>query len=116
MAVAFISFDGTDTVLAEHGAEVLTTAVDEVLQNVQAATAAHEVSFLDTDVDVDAGKILLVGGAPRSVGDDTDRLLTTVGEAVNRAGRLPLRAGIAQGRAVRRRHRLTKSSHLFGEG
>jgi class 3 adenylate cyclase/tetratricopeptide (TPR) repeat protein len=98
VAVAFISFDGTDTVLAEHGAEVLTTAVDEVLQNVQAAAAAHEVSFLDTDVDVDAGKILLVGGAPRSVGDDTDRLLTTVGEAVNRAGRLPLRAGIAQGR------------------
>ena len=64
----------------------------------QQATAAHDVSFLDTDVDVDGGKILLVGGAPRSAGDDTDRLLTAVCEIVNRDGRLPLRAGISQGR------------------
>ena len=33
-----------------------------------------------------------------AAGDDTDRLLTAVREAVRRAGRLPLRAGIAQGR------------------
>jgi predicted ATPase/class 3 adenylate cyclase len=98
VAVAFLRFDGTDTVLAEEGAEVVTAAVDEVLRNVQEATAAHEVSFLDTDVDVNGGKILLVGGAPRSAGDDTDRLLTAVCEAVDRAGRLPLRAGISQGR------------------
>jgi class 3 adenylate cyclase/tetratricopeptide (TPR) repeat protein len=98
VAVAFLRFDGTDTVLAEDGADVLTTAVDEVLRNVQQATAAHDVSFLDTDVDADGGKILLVGGAPRSAGDDTDRLLTAVCEIVNRPGRLPLRAGISQGR------------------
>ena len=78
VAVAFLRFDGTDTLLAEEGAEALTTAVDEVLRNVQQATAAHDVSFLNTDVDVDGGKILLVGGAPRSAGDDTDRLLTAV--------------------------------------
>ena len=64
----------------------------------QEAAAAHDVSLLDTDVDVDGGKILLVGGAPRSAGDDTDRLLTTVWEIVNRAGRLSLRAGISHGR------------------
>ena len=98
VAVAFLRFDGTDTVLAEDGAEVLTTAVDEVLRNVQEATAAHDVCFLDTDVDINGGKILLIGGAPRSAGDDTDRLLTAVREAVNRAGRLPLQAGISHGR------------------
>ena len=98
VAVAFLRFDGTDTVLAEDGAEVLTTAVDEVLRNVQEAAAAHDVSFLDTDVDVNGGKILLVGGAPRSAGDDTDRLLTAVRETVDRAGRLPLQAGISHGR------------------
>ncbi len=98
VAVAFLRFDGTDTILAEEGAEVLTTAVDEVLRIVQQATAAHDVSFLDTDVDVDGGKVLLVGGAPRSAGDDTDRLLTAVCEIVNRDSRLPLRAGISQGR------------------
>ena len=98
VAVAFLRFAGTDTILAEDGAEVLTTAVDEVLRNVQQATAAHDVSFLDTDVDVNGGKILLVGGAPRSAGDDTDRLLTAVREIVNRSGRLPLQAGISHGR------------------
>jgi class 3 adenylate cyclase/tetratricopeptide (TPR) repeat protein len=98
VAVAFLRFDGTDTLLAEDGAEVLTTAVDEVLRNVQEAAVAHDISFLDTDVDVNGGKILLVGGAPRSAGDDTDRLLTTVCEAVDRAGRLPLQAGISHGR------------------
>jgi predicted ATPase/class 3 adenylate cyclase len=98
VAVAFLRFAGTDTILAEDGAEVLTTAVDEVLRNVQEATAAHDVSFLDTDVDVNGGKILLIGGAPRSAGDDTDRLLTAVREAVNRSGRLPLQAGISHGR------------------
>jgi class 3 adenylate cyclase/tetratricopeptide (TPR) repeat protein len=98
VAVAFLRFDGTDTLLAEEGAEVITAAVDEVLRNVEEATAAHEVSFLDTDVDVNGGKILLVGGAPSSAGDDTDRLLTAVRETVNRAGRLPLQAGISHGR------------------
>jgi class 3 adenylate cyclase/tetratricopeptide (TPR) repeat protein len=98
VAVAFLRFDGTDTLLAEEGAEVVTAAVDEVLRNVQDATAAHEVAFLDSDVDVNGGKILLVGGAPSSAGDDTDRLLTAVSAIVNRAGRLPLQAGISQGR------------------
>src|SRR4029453_10115935 len=98
VAVAFLRFDGTDTVLAEEGAEVVTAAVDEVLRNVQEATAAHEVAFLDTDVDVNGGKILLLGGAPRSAVDDTDRLLTAVSATVTRAGRLPLQAGISQGR------------------
>src|SRR5215213_34234 len=98
VAVAFLRFDGTDSLLAEEGADAVTAAVDEVLRSVQAATAAHEVSFLDTDVDVNGGKILLVGGAPSSAGDDTDRLLTAVGETVNRAGRLPLQAGISHGR------------------
>ena len=98
MAVAFLRFDGTDTVLAEDGADTLTTAVDEVLRNVQEAAVAHDIFFLDTDVDVNGGKILLVGGAPRSAGDDTDRLLTAVRETVDRAGRLPLQAGISHGR------------------
>jgi class 3 adenylate cyclase/tetratricopeptide (TPR) repeat protein len=98
IAVAFLCFDQTDTVLAEDGPQALTAAVDEVIRNVQEATAAHDISFLDTDVDVNGGKILLVGGAPRSAGDDTDRLLTAVGEVVSRGGRLPLRAGISHGR------------------
>src|SRR5206468_3337445 len=39
VAVAFIRFNGTDTVLAEEGPEVVTTALDEMLRNVQKAAA-----------------------------------------------------------------------------
>jgi class 3 adenylate cyclase/tetratricopeptide (TPR) repeat protein len=98
VAVAFLRFDGTDALLAREGHEALTAAIDELVRNVQAATAAHEVSFHETDVDTDGGKIMLVAGAPRSAGDDTDRLLATVRRAIDRAGRLPLRAGVAHGR------------------
>src|SRR5829696_2523262 len=98
IAVAFVCFDHTDALLADEGPQALTTAIDDALQIVQNAAAAHDVCFLGTDVDVDGGKIILLGGAPRSAGDDTDRLLTAVREAVRRAGRLPLRAGVAHGR------------------
>ncbi len=98
VAVAFVCFDHTDNILAEEGPDALTTAIDDVLHRVQDAAVAHDVCFLGTDVDIDGGKIILLGGAPRSAGDDTDRLLTAVREAVSRGGRLPLRAGIAQGR------------------
>jgi len=98
IAVSFVCFDHTDAILAEEGPAALTTAIDEALRIVQNAAAAHDVCFLGTDVDIDGGKIILLGGAPRSAGDDTDRLLTAVGEAVRRAGRLPLRAGVAHGR------------------
>jgi class 3 adenylate cyclase/tetratricopeptide (TPR) repeat protein len=98
VAVAFLRFDGTDALLAQDGPDALTVAIDELVRNVQEVTAAHEVSFHETDVDTDGGKIMLVAGAPRSAGDDTDRLLATVREGVDRAGRLPLRAGVAHGR------------------
>ena len=98
IAVAFVCFDHTDAILTEEGPLALTTAIDEALQIVQNAAAAHDVCFLGTDVDIDGGKIILLGGAPRSAGDDTDRLLMAVREAVRRAGRLPLRAGVAHGR------------------
>ncbi|HET6918885.1 MAG TPA: AAA family ATPase, partial [Jiangellaceae bacterium] len=84
--------------LAHEGQDALTAAIDHLVRNVQDATAAHEVSFHETDVDTDGGKIMLVAGAPRSAGDDTDRLLATVRRAVDRAGRLSLRAGVAHGR------------------
>jgi predicted ATPase/class 3 adenylate cyclase len=98
VAVAFLRFDGTDALLARDGPDGLTAAIDELVRNVQDATAAHEVSFHETDVDTDGGKVILVAGAPRSAGDDTDRLLAAVRRAVDHACWLPLRAGVAHGR------------------
>jgi class 3 adenylate cyclase/tetratricopeptide (TPR) repeat protein len=97
VTVGFLRYAGTDR-LAEEGPPALAAAVDRLLRVVQEAADGHGVSFHESDVDVDGGKIMLVAGAPRSAGDDADRMLATVRDAVDRAGHLRLRAGVAQGR------------------
>ena len=97
IAVAFVEFSGTDEVLAEGGDSAATDALDECVRNVQHACAAHGVSFLESDIGRSGGKIMLAAGAPRSTGDDDERLLRAVQVAVSRAGRLGLRAGINHG-------------------
>lgn len=97
-AAGFIRFSGSDGLLEREGPDALTAAVDELVRNVQDATARHGVSFHETDVDTDGGKLMIVAGAPQSTGDDVDHLLATVRLVVDRAGRLPVQVGVAQGR------------------
>jgi class 3 adenylate cyclase/tetratricopeptide (TPR) repeat protein len=97
-AAAFIRFSGTDTLLEEEGPGALTAAVDELVRTIQEATTRHGVSFHETDIDVDGGKVMLVAGAPQSTGDDVDHLLAAVRHVVDRPGRIPVRVGVAQGR------------------
>lgn len=97
-AAAFIRFSGTDALVEQDGPEALTTAVDELVRTIQEATTRHGVSFHETDIDVDGGKVMLVAGAPQSSGDDVDHLLAAVRHVVDRPGRLPVRVGVAQGR------------------
>ena len=98
VTVAFLRFEGTDRLLADEGPLGLADGLDRLLRAVQAAADAHGVSFHESDVGSDGGTIMLVAGAPRSAGDDTDRMLATVRGAVDRCGHLRLRAGVAQGR------------------
>ncbi len=95
---AFIRFSGTDGLLEREGPDAVTDALDQLVRNVQDATARHGVSFHETDIDTDGGKVMLVAGAPQSTGDDVDHLLATVRLVVDRAGRLPVQVGVAQGR------------------
>jgi class 3 adenylate cyclase/tetratricopeptide (TPR) repeat protein len=97
-AAAFVRFSGTDAIVEEDGPEALTAAVDELVRTIQEATTRHGVSFHETDIDVDGGKVMLVAGAPQSTGDDVDHLLAAVRHVVDRPGRIPVRVGVAQGR------------------
>jgi class 3 adenylate cyclase/tetratricopeptide (TPR) repeat protein len=97
VAVAFVQFSGTDTLLREHGPQALAEALDYVVRNVQDACARNEVTFLESDINRDGGKLMLVAGAPDGGRDVEDRILRTVRLAVDRAGELPLRAGINRG-------------------
>jgi class 3 adenylate cyclase/tetratricopeptide (TPR) repeat protein len=94
IAVAFVQFSGTDVLMRESGAAALAVALDECVRNVQHATAAHGVTFFESDINRDGGKIMLTAGAPRSAGDDEERMLRAARMIADGAGTLPLRVGV----------------------
>jgi class 3 adenylate cyclase/tetratricopeptide (TPR) repeat protein len=97
ITVAFIHFSGVDVLLDQTGPDAVTSALEECVRNVQHAAWDHAVTFLESDIDCDGGRIMLVAGAPRSSGDHEERVLHAVREIVDRAGALVLRAGVSRG-------------------
>ena len=57
----------------------------------------HGVTFFETDINRDGGKIMLTAGAPRSLGHDEERMLRAARLIVDRIGELPLRIGVNRG-------------------
>jgi class 3 adenylate cyclase/tetratricopeptide (TPR) repeat protein len=97
IAVAFVQFAGTDALLTEEGPAATAVALDDCIRNVSHAAAAHGVTFFETDINADGGKIMLTAGAPRTAGHDADRLLRTARQVLDHQGRLPLRIGVNTG-------------------
>ena len=97
IAVAFVQFSGTDALLEQSGPAALAEALDEVVRNVQDATAAHGVTFFESDINRDGGKIMLTAGAPRSLGHEEDRMLRAARVVIERPGVLPVRIGVNRG-------------------
>jgi class 3 adenylate cyclase/tetratricopeptide (TPR) repeat protein len=98
IATAFIEFSGTDELLEREGPEALGAAIDETITLVQHAGHQHKVVFSETDIARAGGKILLIAGAPRTVGDEEERMLRAVRAIMDNRGRLPLRIGVNRGR------------------
>ncbi|HTY72551.1 MAG TPA: adenylate/guanylate cyclase domain-containing protein [Actinomycetes bacterium] len=94
IAVAFVQFSGTDAVLAERGPQALAEALDECVRNVQDATERHGVTFFESDINRDGGKIMLTAGAPVSLGNDEERMLRAARHVVDLVGQLPIRIGV----------------------
>ncbi|MEO6511072.1 MAG: adenylate/guanylate cyclase domain-containing protein, partial [Nocardioides sp.] len=95
--VAFVEFSGTDELLGSDGPEALADALDAVVRNAQDACARHGVTFLESDINRNGGKLMLVAGAPGGGRDVEDRILGVARLVVDRAGVLPLRAGVNRG-------------------
>ena len=47
------------------------------------------MTFLESDIDRDGGRIILVSGAPQTFGDDEERMLRTVRAIVDAGFRFP---------------------------
>lgn len=97
VTVAFVKFSGTDALFAEEGPGSLARALDEVVRAVQHGTESHGVTFLETDIDRDGGKVMLVAGAPRSAGHDEQRMLRACRQILDTPTRLSLRIGVNRG-------------------
>jgi class 3 adenylate cyclase/tetratricopeptide (TPR) repeat protein len=97
VGVAFVRFSGTDDLLARGGPEQLASALDECVRVVQGAAARHGVTFVESDIDRDGGKIMIVAGAPRSAGHDEDRLLRVAWQIISTPTTLPLQIGVNRG-------------------
>jgi class 3 adenylate cyclase/tetratricopeptide (TPR) repeat protein len=99
ISVAFLQFSGTDELVGREGRDGLVDHLHGLVANVQEACDRDGVTFFATDIDSDGGKIILTTGAPRSGGNDEERLLRAVRTIMDRPGLLPLRIGVNSGRA-----------------
>src|SRR6185503_13503558 len=97
-SIAFIRFSGTDEIIETEGAEAAADALDALVLAVQSAADEHKVTFLESDIDRDGGRIILVSGAPQTFGDDEERMLRTVRAIVNTGLPLPVHIGVSEGR------------------
>jgi len=98
VAVAFVEFSGVDDLLACESLESVADVLDQVLTRVQETSARHGVTFWETDIAEDGGKIMLVAGAPTAGEDDAGALLASVRDVVDAIGRLRIRVGVNYGR------------------
>lgn len=97
VTIAFVRFTGTDDVMREGGPAATAEAVHEVVSTVQRACLEHGVTFFESDLDQNGGKIMLTAGAPHSSGHDAERMLRTARDIVDRASVLDVRIGVNRG-------------------
>jgi len=95
---AFIQFVGVDDLLVAEGPEAVASALDQSLTSVQEIAAEHRVAIFDTDLAADGVKVMLMGGAPKSTGNDAERMLRAMHAVVSANTPLRPRIGITWGR------------------
>jgi class 3 adenylate cyclase/tetratricopeptide (TPR) repeat protein len=94
----FVHFGGADEMLAGEGPDALADALEDTVGCVQRITREHGVAFFDSDIAANGGKVLLISGAPKSHGNDEERMLRSVDAIARAETPLPLRFGINRGR------------------
>jgi class 3 adenylate cyclase/tetratricopeptide (TPR) repeat protein len=97
--VAFVKFAGTDgLVAADPGAAAeRIAALGRVVGEV---TDDLGITWLESDIDVDGGKLYLVAGAPASAGEDEERMLLALRRIVDADVDLGVRGGVNRGHVV----------------
>ena len=120
VAAAFLKYSGTDELIAGGRAAEAHAGLSRLARLIGELTDELGLTWLESDVDSNGGKLYLVGGAPSSTGADEDRMLRLLRSAVDTADDigLVLRAGVNRGpvfcgdigASTRRTHRSRRCS------
>ena len=97
-AIAFVRYSGTDEIITTEGPDAAAEAVEVLARAIEQAANDHDVTFLESDIDRDGGRIILVAGAPQTFGDDEERLLRTVRAILDTGLPFPVHIGVSEGR------------------
>lgn len=97
VTVAFLKLSGTDTTLAAEGPEELLARIDRVAHATGRACGTYGITWLESDIDVDAVKLYLTAGAPATSGDDEEGMLRALRDVLAACPELELRAGVNRG-------------------
>jgi class 3 adenylate cyclase/tetratricopeptide (TPR) repeat protein len=97
-SVGFIHVGGVDALLDESGADAVAEAFEELVVAAQRVAEENGVTVLETDIDRDGAKMILVAGVPQTEGEDEERLLRTLIRIAEGPRALPLRIGVSRGR------------------
>jgi class 3 adenylate cyclase/tetratricopeptide (TPR) repeat protein len=96
--IGFVQFGHSDRLISEAGPEALAGALDSLVGHIQTVCLDHDITFLATDADKGAGKVILATGTPVASTDDADRLVRALHAIVEGPQILPVRAGANRGR------------------
>ena len=83
VTAAFVKFTGVEALLAKGGPEAVSGPLDELAALVGRLTTELGITWLESDIDVDGGKLYLLAGAPSSTGADEERMLRALREIID---------------------------------
>jgi class 3 adenylate cyclase/tetratricopeptide (TPR) repeat protein len=99
VTIAFLELSGMAALRRAEGPAAVAAGVRHVVDVTQEACHRNAVSFHETDISSDGGKIMLVAGAPRGLEDPAEAMLCTLRQVFDEPGPLALRAGVTSGQA-----------------
>jgi class 3 adenylate cyclase/tetratricopeptide (TPR) repeat protein len=95
--VAFVKFTDAGEVLAREGLDGLDERLQRLGEVVDRTVDGLGITWLESDIDVDGGKVYLTAGAPATPGGDEERMLLALRAIVDEGCGLTLRAGVNRG-------------------
>jgi class 3 adenylate cyclase/tetratricopeptide (TPR) repeat protein len=99
VTAAFVKFTGVEALLTKGGPEAVSEPLAELAALVGRLTTELGITWLESDIDVDGGKLYLTAGAPLSTGADEERMLRALRAIIDADSLLTLRAGVNRGPA-----------------